>query len=1073
MKKPSRKTIVILLITLIVFISAAAGITVVLIKLSDLDAYKGDIISALNKKLNREVSYERGDFSFYFGPIFTFSGIKIKERDGQDTFATIEKITFRVAILPLLWKKIIFKEVFLERPTAVMYRDRKGIFNINDLLEGQEEAPAVEIERMAVSHGNLTFTDEWIIPAGLTTILDDINLKIGYPAPGKKNSINISTSIIQDGKKGNLSVTGYFRLSERDEPLAKSSIDTRITAANISVERYRPYYEKYVPFLKVAGDLDLDTHLRGNLYQFSSEGSIGLKRLNLRYPEVFHAALTPKEVGLDYTLKRSPSEVIIEALNLSVDDVKVSGSFAIKDINKDDPLITATASSSPIPLEKFGHFIPYGIIPRGVADFIETRIKGGTYQLKEGSLNGRVSQIAHMEVNDNYNVLYIKAGVDKGLLAYGRDVPVFSGIRGELELRGRDFLLHGMSGNFGESPMMLEGKITDYCTSAPTEYQFTMTMTPGQKEIAWLLGRDGDNKFAFTGKTTLQMSGSGPLNNYTLEGNWDLSGAAYSYSDVFTKPQAQGNRLAFKTSFKSNEVRLESFSCQLAGLAVTAAGLYNFKDKDIFSLSVNSNPFQIEDLSTNLPRMMKYQPSGRIQLSANGSGISKSIADLNWRGSIQFSDVSFKPTETSRIVSALSGTVNLRKNRFDTSPLSGRLGNSLIKGRVTLKDFKNPSVSVTAASALFDLEDLGWRSPAGEIKLRDFVGNIVFKDKGLQIKWLSARVNDSVFNITGAMPDVKKTFFNIHVSSPSLDTDDVILLSKINIPGKEKPALSLKASVQSDKGKISRVSYSDLRATLTYRQQILDVPALAMNIFGGRFSGIGHLAFANGNVTQYQAGFIIEGMSAEQILRYAGTEKELITGTVTMQGNVTAEGASASDFKKTAQGTATLKMEKGTLNRFAFLSKVFSILNVSQLFKFKLPDMVNDGMPYTTITGTFSLKDGILSSNDLFVNSNAMNMSFVGKTDIINEELDLNIGIQPLQTVDKVVSIIPVVGWILTSDTKGLITLYFEAKGKWNDPAVNAIPVKSMARGVFDIFKKLFLLPAKLITDTGEVITGQ
>ena len=817
----------------------------------------------------------------------------------------------------------------------------------------------------------------------------------------------------------------------------------------------------------------MDTRLKGNPYQFSSEGSIELKSLNLRYPEVFHSTLTPQIVNLDYTLKRSPFEIIMDTLNLTVDDVKISGNFAIKDIDKDDPLITTTASTSPISLEKFGHFIPYGIIPRSVSDFIETRIKGGTYQLKQGSLNGRISQIAHMEINDNYNVLYIKAGVEKGLLAYGKDAPVFSGIKGELELRGRDFLLHGVSANFGESPMMLEGKITDYCTAAPAQYPFTMAMIPGQKEIAWLLGRNGDDKFAFKGRTTLQMSGSGALDNYTLDGNWDLSGASYSYGDIFTKPQTQGNRLAFKTNFKNNEVRLESFSYQLANLSIKAAGLYNVKDKDISSFTINSNPFQMEDLSGNLPRLMRYQPRGRIQVSVAGSGVSKSVADLNWRGNVAFSDVSFKPTETSRIVSALSGTVNLRKNRLDTSPLSGRLGNSLIKGRIMLTDFKNPSISVTAASALLDLEDLGWRSPSGEIKLKDFAGNIVFKDNGLQIKWLSAQVNESVFNITGAMPNVEKTFFDIHVSSHYLDTDDVVLLSKINVPGKEKTALSLKASIQSDKGRISRISYSDLRATLTYRQQILDIPALAMNAFGGRFSGIGSLAFAHGDVTQCRAGFIIEGMSAEQILKYAGAEKELITGTVTMQGNITAEGASASDFKKTAQGTATLRMEKGSLNRFAFLSKVFSILNVSQLFKFKLPDMVNDGMPYTTITGAFSLKDGILSSNDLFVNSNAMNMSLVGKTDIINEELDLNIGIQPLQTIDKVVSHIPVVGWILTSDTKGLITLYFVAKGKWNDPTVNAIPVKSMARGVFDIFKKIFQLPAKLITDTGEVIIGQ
>ncbi len=128
--------------------------------------------------------------------------------------------------------------------------------------------------------------------------------------------------------------------------------------------------------------------------------------------------------------------------------------------------------------------------------------------------------------------------------------------------------------------------------------------------------------------------------------------------------------------------------------------------------------------------------------------------------------------------------------------------------------------------------------------------------------------------------------------------------------------------------------------------------------------------------------------------------------------------------------------------------------------------MVKDGMPYNTIAGTFSLKDGILSTNDWFVNSDAMNMSIVGTTDIIREKLDVTIGIQPFQTVDKVVSRIPVVGWILTSDTKGLITLYFQAHGNRNDPTVDVMPVKSMEKGVLSIFKKLFPVAEKLITDT-------
>jgi uncharacterized protein involved in outer membrane biogenesis len=514
---------------------------------------------------------------------------------------------------------------------------------------------------------------------------------------------------------------------------------------------------------------------------------------------------------------------------------------------------------------------------------------------------------------------------------------------------------------------------------------------------------------------------------------------------------------------------------------VAGTGFYDMKGRRLTSFTVSSSPFQIEDFSANLPRIKAYQPCGRIQVSLAGDGMPKSLADLRWRGNIQFSDISFKPTETAKAVSNLSGSVSLGKNRLDTSSFTGSIGSSQIKGKVTLTDFKNPSISVTAASAILDLEDLGLRSPSGAIKLSDFAGDIVLKDNALQIKKLSTRVNKSVFNVTGTVPDVKTPFFDIHVSSPSLDMDDVLLLSTISVPKKEEPknekptseGFSLKASVQSDKGTINGISYSKLHTTFTYREGSFDIPAFKMNAFDGIFSGKGRVDRHSGGITRYRVAFDINKMAAEQVFKYAGAETVLITGAMTVKGDVTAEGAKMLDLKKTAQGTATLTIRRGSLYKITYLSKVFSILNTSQLLKFQLPDIINDGMPYNTITGTFSLKDGILSTNDWFVNSDSLNMSVVGTTNIIREELDVTIGIQPFQTVDKVVSHIPVVGWILTGDTKGLITLYFQAHGNRNNPAVDVIPVKSMEKGALNTFKRLFQLPEKLITDTGEVLMGK
>jgi len=75
--------------------------------------------------------------------------------------------------------------------------------------------------------------------------------------------------------------------------------------------------------------------------------------------------------------------------------------------------------------------------------------------------------------------------------------------------------------------------------------------------------------------------------------------------------------------------------------------------------------------------------------------------------------------------------------------------------------------------------------------------------------------------------------------------------------------------------------------------------------------------------------------------------------------------------------------------------------------------------------------------------------------------------------VDKIVNRIPIVGGLLTGKEKDLLTAYFEARGKWSDPQVSAIPVKSMSKGILNIFIRAFQLPVKLFTDTGEVILGQ
>jgi len=391
-------------------------------------------------------------------------------------------------------------------------------------------------------------------------------------------------------------------------------------------------------------------------------------------------------------------------------------------------------------------------------------------------------------------------------------------------------------------------------------------------------------------------------------------------------------------------------------------------------------------------------------------------------------------------------------------------------------DFSNPTINLTFFSPLLDLADFGLSTPQKDAKLTGIQGNVAFKNDTLQIKSLSTKVNNTSLDLAGTLKNLNNPIVDLTVTASYLDVGDIILLAglePVNRDGTSRRRLELKANVKADAGKFLDLPFNQLKTNVLYENRILYLQPLDVAAMGGHISGKARIDFSLNDAPRYQLSYTMENASAEQFTRAIGIKKQEIKGNISMQGDLTAKGKTADDIIRTSLGSSRIRVEKGLLRQFPTLSKVFSLLNVSQLLKFQLPDMVSGGMPFNEITGTLAVRDGIISTSDLFIKSDAINISAVGSVDLVKEELDVTLGTQPLQTLDKLVSRIPIVGWILTGGERTLITAYFVARGSINDPVVTAIPADSMAKGVFDIFKRIFQLPAKLITNTGEVIIGK
>jgi len=1078
-------------------------------QIQNLEAYRPTIVDYAKKALDRNITYESGHVAFGFSPALTFNRVEIMEKNGCDSFASAARLTVRIALLPyLLERKIILKEIHLLQPYIIIVRDKQGKWNIDDLIETKKESP-VEFGGLVAQEGTVTFRDQWISPQGIQTKFKDVHLKIDHLQRGEKSSFKFEAVLSESARKARLGMEGSLYLPRHPEPFMNSRIDSRLHIQELDLAIPWPYYRGKVPFQQLAGLLNVDVTVKGQKQEFTSSGIIELKNVKFQYPKVFPDPPVPASLRLAYELKRTPAEISLNKVELVVDDVRIKGQVAIKDLGTEDPFIDVKATLGPFDLGKYGQYIPYGIIPIGTSAFIKEHIRAGLFKMQEGSLTGRLSQLRKWGAAGHDNLLLVKTSVAKGVVDFGGSTPSFNGVTGELVFTERDIQFNQMTGYFGASPVNLTGKIAGYPLSKPAAYPFTATVQPTNRELAWLIGEDLFKKMSFSGNTTLKLSGMGPWADYRLNGEWHLTPAHYQYGDVMIKPAGQETHLDFVAAISDRKIKMDPFHYSLGPLVLSGTFMYPLKDANQpFSMSFRTNTVNLRDLQTCFPELKRRQVEGLAQAFISGEGGGNTGIGDHWRGDVSLQGASFHLSEKMKIIKDINGSIHLKGDKITSSRLSGCYGETPFTMAGSLAGFKNPAFSLTFSLPFFHSEDFGYQSLPAGYQIQDISGDVSFRDNLWQVRSLSARLKDAVVTARGSVQEGRERVINGDVSFSYLKGEDVAAVLKLEKTGDKRTAgtpMSMHTTVRAAAGKLGDLSFSDLRADLGYNANkpeitplikatvraasgklddltIKDIHAelgynadklefssLTWAMQGGRGAAKGSTRFPAAGSPLHHYQFQLDRVPAEALFWTAEKDRR-VRGTMTARGNLTATGKTAAELKASAAGMAKMCIEKGIIRKVNALYKIFSVLNMSQLLKLKLPDMTADGMPYNSITSTLLLKNGIMTSNDFYIDSEVMNILAMGSMDIIQKNLDLKVGLQPLQTVDKVVSMIPVAGWILTDDDRRFITVYFEVKGPLEDPAVRAIPVRELSAEARDMFKRVFKLPGKLITDTGEVL---
>jgi hypothetical protein len=312
---------------------------------------------------------------------------------------------------------------------------------------------------------------------------------------------------------------------------------------------------------------------------------------------------------------------------------------------------------------------------------------------------------------------------------------------------------------------------------------------------------------------------------------------------------------------------------------------------------------------------------------------------------------------------------------------------------------------------------------------------------------------------------------SFQISSPQLDLDPLFPKKEDPSPtsfGKLREWLSnwsVEGKVDIQKGKYRNLHFQDLKAEMRTVEGTLVIRPFQCQADGGDVWGEGWIKPAEKGV-RFEIKPRLSNLEAKAFFRTLFQNGEdprtVMTGSVhvdrvTLQG----EGDDFEKVKASLNGSLRFEVDKGMIERWKILSRIFSILNVSQLFMGRLPDLKTKGFPFHQVKANFDIKDGIASTEDFFVDSDSMKITIFGKVDLGKSLIDARIGVHPLVTIDTLLGNVPIAGYILTGEDKGFISYFYQVKGNLDDPRIEAIPLKSIEETSWGVIRRLLETPLR------------
>ncbi len=345
--------------------------------------------------------------------------------------------------------------------------------------------------------------------------------------------------------------------------------------------------------------------------------------------------------------------------------------------------------------------------------------------------------------------------------------------------------------------------------------------------------------------------------------------------------------------------------------------------------------------------------------------------------------------------------------------------------------------------------------------------------KEIFVKSLKIPLNRGLFDIQGHLQVHNGLMGEISVNTDYLDFSDLQVFRTSGMSHKENDC-NIQIVLNARKGGWKRLKYGPLQARCAFRSGDFFIDQAVFRMEHGVLNLNGHLKSEEGPERIYLVSDIeLKEQPVSDLLLSIGLEQVACEGDLTGRGKLSVKGSENKDLIPELDGSIDISMGKGRLTKAPAFFKVLDFLSLQNIFKRRLPDLTKEGMFFESIKAGCIIEQGNLKIDNFTMKSPIINATVLGSLDLKDDKIDVLIWAQVYETIDTIISKVPIIGYILTDKeaaTKGIIIYPIEVKGNRLDPKIRFVPsLKQVGNGIFQMIKRLFLSPGDLFRDIVKI----